>query len=107
MAMPAVRRQPALIGRFTVALGGLFAAGVLVLGLALLVAMLVLPSAGTGAYDATAGPGWGRVSAHLAVGVIAEGAGVFARRRSHPVRVGVAGVTVLAALAVLALSWWR
>ncbi len=109
--MPGVGAQtahrPALFGRFTVTLGNLLAAGALVLGLGLLVAMLVLPSAGVAAYDSTTGPGWGRVVAHLAVGVAGEVAGQLARRRPRPVRIAVAAVTVVAVLAVLALSWWR
>jgi hypothetical protein len=105
--LPDVRRRPGLIGRFTVALGDLLAAGALVLGVGLLVAMLLLPSAGTGAFDGTSGPGWGRVAAHLAVGILGEAAGQWARRTARPVRTPVAGVTVGAVLVVLALSWWR
>ncbi len=99
--------RPALIGRFTVGLAGLLAAGTLVLGLALLVAMLVLPAPGTGAYGGTTGPGWGPVAAHLAVGVVGEVAGAVAGRGPWAARVTVAAVVVVAVLVVLALCWWR
>ena len=106
--MPVVtRHRPALIGRFTVGLAGLLAAGALVLGLALLVAMVVLPAPGTGSFDATTGPGWGVVAAHLGVGVVGGAAGQWARRGPWTGRVAVAVVVVVAVLVVLALSWWR
>lgn len=106
MPLAAVRR-PALIGRFTVALAGLLAAGALILGIGLLIAMLVLPAPGTTAVDGTTGPGWPRTVAHLVIGILAELGGQWARRGRWPVRVAVAAVTVVAVLTVLALSWWR
>jgi hypothetical protein len=106
MPLPAVRR-PSPAGRFVVLTGDLLAAGMLVLGLGLAVAMIVLPAPGTGPYDSTSGPGWGPVAAHLAVGVLGEVGGQLARRRARPVRITVAALTIAAALLVLALSWWR
>jgi len=106
MPLPAVRR-PSPAGQSVVVAGDLLAAGMLVLGLALAVAMIVLPAPGTGPYDSTSGPGWGPVAAHLAVGVLGEAGGQLARRRAHRLRMTVAGLTIVAALVVLALSWWR
>lgn len=101
------RRRPALIGRFTATLADLLAAGALVLGIGLALSMLVLPAPGDADYDATSGPGWPRVVAHLVVGIVGEVAGQLARRRAWPVRVVQAVLTVAAVLAVLTLSWWR
>ncbi len=100
-------RRPALIGRFTVTLADLLAAGSVVFGIGLIVVMLTGASAGTGAYDATTGPGWTRSIAHLAVGIVGEATGQFARRRPWKVRVTLAVPTIAAVLVVLALSWWR
>lgn len=109
---PDLRRQPGVRGpgvlvRSIAALADLLAAGVLVLGVALLVAMLVVPSAGSGAWNETTGPGWSRVAAHLGVGLAGETAGQLTRRASPGLRIAVAIATVVAVLAVLALSWWR
>ena len=86
--LPEVPSRPvphAMIGRFTVSLAGLLAAGCLVLGVALLVIELVAPN-GSG-LQATTGPGWARVVWHLAVGVLAELAMQLVRRRAWPSRV--------------------
>jgi hypothetical protein len=104
---PARVRGPGVLVRSTVALADLLAAGVLVLGVVLLTAMVVLPSAGNGAWNETTGPGWGRVAAHLGVGLAGGTGGRLARRASPGLRIAVAVATVVAVLAVLALSWWR
>lgn len=102
--LPARPLPHALIGRFTVSLAGLLAAGCLVLGVALLVLALVAPS-GSG-LQATTGPGWPRVVWHLAVGALAELGTQLVRRRAWPLRVAVAGAVIVAVLAVLAFAWW-
>ena len=88
-------------------MAGLLSGGVLVLGLVLLLSQLFAPSllGGTG-YAAATGPGWWRVVAHLAVGLAGE-AGVLLRGRTPTTaRAAVAVATIVAAIVVLATSWW-
>ena len=86
---------------------GLFAAGMLVVGIGLLVAQLLAPAllsaAGWGTAD---GPGWARVLAHLLVGVAGEAVFRSRRRRSGPLRILADAAVVVAAIAVIAWAWW-
>lgn len=88
-------------------IAGLVAAGMLLVGVLLLVAAFVapavLPGLGLGPAD---GPGWWRVGGHLLVGVAGEL--VVHRRRnwSPPVRVTADLCVVIAAVAVIWLAWW-
>ena len=86
---------------------GLLSAGVLVLGLVLLVSQLGARHllSGTGLAAAT-GPGWWRVAVHLVVGAAGE-VGMLLRRSAAPaVRAVVASVTVVAVVVVLGAAWW-
>lgn len=78
--------------------GGLLLLGLILLGLQLLAPQLVS--------DAT-GPGWGTVSAHLAVGAVAETGRGLRARWVPGVRAGAAVLTILAVIGILALCWWR
>ena len=100
-------RPPALIGRFAVSLGGLLAAGCLLLGVGLLVLAIVVPRTGGSGIDVATGPGWPRTVWHLLVGALAEVGVWLGYRRSWPVRVAVGTVSSIAVLVVMALSWWR
>ena len=90
--------------RFLDALAGLLSAGVLVVGIVLLLAAVIAPSAvaaaGLGVAD---GPGWDRVIAHLAVGAAGEVVVLLRRRWPTVVRGLADAVVVLAALMVI---WW-
>lgn len=89
------------------AVAGLLSAGMLVLGLALLVSQLFGAAllGGTGLSAAT-GPGWWRVAAHLAVGAAGETGVLLRRRLAVGPRAAIAGGTVVAALAVVVAAWW-
>ncbi|MGS0684172.1 hypothetical protein ACVBEQ_03255 [Nakamurella sp. GG22] len=89
------------------ALAGLLAAGLLVIGVVLLLAELIaptaLPAAGLGP---AAGPGWSSVLAHLVVGGAGE---VVVRLRDRwpvGVRAGADAAVIVAVLAVLWWHWW-
>jgi hypothetical protein len=88
-------------------LAGLFAAGMLVVGVLLLLAAIIAP----GLLDAAGlgpalGPGGPTVIAHLVVGVGGELA-IRLRRRWPPAgRVVVDCVIIAAAVIVLARTWW-
>jgi hypothetical protein len=90
--------------RFLDALAGLLSAGVLVVGIILLLASLIAPSAvaaaGLGVAD---GPGWDRVIAHLVVG--AAGELVVLLRRRWPTFFG-AMADVVVIVAALPVIWW-
>jgi hypothetical protein len=89
------------------AAAGLLSGGLLVLGLALLVLQFVAPALVPGAgFAAPAGPGWGRIAAHLAVGAAGEGAVAIRGRVPRPVRGVLAAGVMLAVLAVLWFAWW-
>jgi hypothetical protein len=81
---------------------GLLGGGLLLLGVVLLVLQVVGPQV----VDGADGPGWGRVICHLLVGAAGEGGRAARRRLPLPARAAVAGVTVLAVLMVLVLTWW-
>ncbi len=98
--------RPALIGRFTVALAGLLAAGCLLLGLTLLVLVIVVPGTGGAGIGSSSGPGWTRAGWHVGVGLLAEVGLGLTQRRAWPLRVSVATGVIVAVLAVLALAWW-
>jgi hypothetical protein len=99
---PGARPGPAI--RTLDALAGLLSAGILLVGVLLLLAAVIaptaLPAAGLGI---ASGPGWSSVAVHLAVGVTGEL--VVLRRRGWPpaVRAGADLVVIAAALLVL---WW-
>jgi hypothetical protein len=75
----------------------------LLLGVVLLVLQLVAPPV----IDGADGPGWPAVLAHLLVGAAGETGRGFRSRLSSPVRSVVAGLTILAVIAVLVFIWWR
>ena len=103
--MPVTQRadQPGWL-RVLDTLAGLLSAGVLVVGIILLIAALIAPSlvaaAGLGV---AAGPGWDRVLAQLAVGVVGETVVLLRRRWPMTVRGFADGAVVVAALLVI---WW-
>lgn len=88
-------------------LAGVVAAGMLLVGLLLLVAGFVAPAVLPGmGLGPAGGPGWSRVAGHLLVGVAGEL--VVRGRRNWPPSVRVAadlGV-VLAAVGVIWWAWW-
>lgn len=85
-------------------LAGLLAAGVLVVGIILLLAAVIAPGAVAAAGLGVAnGPGWARVIAHLAVGTVGELVVLLRHRWPRPVRVLADAAVVLAALLVI---WW-
>lgn len=87
---------------------GLFSAGLVLLGLALIVLQFAAPelAPGTG-QAAAAGPTMSRALAQLGVGLAGESA-VWARRRlSRGPRVWAAVAVLVAAGAVLWFCWWR
>jgi hypothetical protein len=88
-------------------LTGLVAAGMLLVGVLLLVAAVVapavLPGLGLGPAD---GPGWSRVGGHLLVGGAGELVVHGRRNWPPPVRVTADLCVVIAAGAVLWLAWW-
>jgi predicted secreted protein len=98
---------PGRLLRAAEATAGLLSGGLLVLGLALLVLQFVAPDLvpGTG-FSAPAGPGWGRIAAHLAVGAVGEGVVAARCRLPRPVRGALATAVIAAVLAVLWFCWW-
>ncbi|MDQ6658811.1 MAG: hypothetical protein M3Z00_11410 [Actinomycetota bacterium] len=101
--LPTARRDPPGGVRAVELVAGLLGSGMLLLGVVLLVLQLLTPHL----IDGADGPGWGRVLAHLLVGVAAEGARGARRTFPVPARVAVGVLTVLAVLAVLVFTWWR
>lgn len=102
---PAGRAGPVM--RTLDLLTGLFAAGMVVFGVGLLLAQLLAPALLSAAgWGAATGPGWARVLAHLLVGLAGE---IVVRARHHwagPIRV-VADIAVVgAAVVVVAWAWW-
>ena len=89
------------------ALAGMLAAGLLVIGVVLLLAVLIaptaLPAVGLGP---AAGPGWSSVLAHLAVGGAGELVVRLRGRWSTGVRAGADATVIAAVLAVLWWQWW-
>jgi len=89
------------------ALTGLFAAGMLVLGVGLLLAQLLAPAlllaAGRGV---ATGPGWIRVLVHLLVGGFGEAVYRTRHRRTGSVRVMADVAFVVAVVPVIAWAWW-
>jgi hypothetical protein len=103
-AAPPDRVRPSFGIRFLDGLAGLLAAGILLVGVLLMVAALVAPgllaAAGLGPAD---GPGWGRVLAHLGVGVVGEL--VVRLRGGWPMATRI-GADAAVTVAVLVLIWW-
>jgi len=103
--MPA--RRPGVGVRLLDTLAWLLAAGILLVGIVLLLAAVVAPAAlaaaGLGAAD---GPGWNKVTAHLAVGVVGELVVRFGRGRSTGIRLLADLVVVLAAMILIWWAWW-
>lgn len=109
-ADPEARRTAGRVGpvvRALDALTGLFAAGMLVVGVGLTLAQVLapalLPAAGWGA---ATGPGWASVLAHLGVGMAGEVVVRARRGRPAPVRVVADAAVIVAVLAVIAWAWW-
>ncbi len=101
-ANPAPRWLRALDGA-----AGLLSAGVLVLGVVLLVAQLAAPILWDGAELGSAtGPGWASVAAHVGVGAVGELIVLLRRGWPVPVRAAADLTVVAAALAVMVLLWW-
>jgi len=94
--------------RLLIAVSGVLSAGVLLLGVALLVLKFVVPAVRTGSgLDESYGPGTGQIIAHLLVGAVGESTRLLRRRPVSPaVRTGAAAAVIVAVLAVLWWSWW-
>ena len=88
-------------------LAGLLSAGLLVVGVVLLLAQLLAPSAlSLAGWGQATGPGWARVAAHLVVGVGGELV-VRLRARLFPAARATADtVVVVAGVVVVARTWW-
>lgn len=91
--------------RFLTATAGLLSAGVLLLGIAMLVMKFVVPAmrSGTG-LDESYGPGTGQIIAHLLVGAAGESTRLLRRRPVGAAVRGAAAVAVI--LGVLVVLWW-
>lgn len=88
-------------------LAGLFAAGILVVGVGLLLAQLLAPAVLSAAgWGVATGPGWVPVSAHLIVGVAGEVLVRYRARFGSLVRAGADLAVVGAAVAVIGWIWW-
>lgn len=102
---PAGRAGPVV--RVLDTLTGLFAAGMLVLGVGLLLAQLLAPALLSAAgWGVATGPGWIRVFVHLLVGGFGEAVYRTRQGRTGSVRVVADVVVVVAAVAVVAWAWW-
>jgi hypothetical protein len=86
---------------------GILSAGVLLLGVGLVVAQLLAPRLGGDGLEAATGPGWGRASAALVVGVVGEVLRALRRRWATSVRAVAAIVVIVAVVALLWFTWWR
>lgn len=86
---------------------GLLSAGLVVIGVALIVLQLVAAdiAPGTG-LAAASGPGWGRALGQLAVGLVGEVVVALRKRLGHASRTYLAVGVMVAVAAVLWLSWW-
>ena len=99
------RAGPAVRVLDTVA--GLLSAGVLVVGVLLLVAAVIAPSALSAAgLGGATGPGWGRVIAQLAVGVVGELVVRFRGTWRTAVRAVADAAVIVAVPTVIAWAWW-
>lgn len=88
-------------------LAGLFAAGMLLVGVGLLLAQLLAPALLSAAgWGVATGPGWASVGAHLLVGGGGEVVYRTRRRWTGWPRVLADTGIVVAALAVIAWAWW-
>lgn len=107
VSSPAGAGRPAAGVRLLDGLAGLLAAGVLLVGLLLLVAALLAPTLlSTAELGPADGPGWGRVIAHLGVGVAGELVVRFRRYWPAAGRVGADCAVILAAVVLLWWAWW-
>lgn len=95
-------------GRFLEILAGLASAGLVVIGLGLVVVQLIAPELAPGSgMSAAAGPTWWRALAQVGVGALGEFS-VWARpRMGRAARVWSAVAVLVATGVVLWLSWWR
>jgi len=99
--------RPARWVRILDGLAGLLAAGVLLFGGLLLLAAVLAPALPSAVdLGSAAGPGWDRVVAHLAVGVVGEAVVRFRGRWSTTARAGADLAVVLAAVVVIWWGWW-
>jgi len=89
------------------ATAGVLSAGVLLLGIGLVVAQLIAPRVGGTGLDAADGPGWDRALAALGVGAGGEVLGAMRRRLPVAARATVAIVVLVAIGALLWFTWWR
>lgn len=106
-ADPAPDGRPGPVVRALDGLTGLLAGGMLVLGVVLALAQLVAPAVLSAAgWGVATGPGWGRVVAHLVVGGAGE-AIYRTRARRHGLRRVLPDLAVVvAAVVVIAVTWW-
>lgn len=95
-------RLPRLL-RLAEGLAGLVGAGMLLLGVLLLVAQLLAPRL----VDSADGPRWGVALVQLGVGAVAETLRAVRRRWPVGVRYLVACLTIAAVVLVLFVTWWR
>lgn len=86
-------------------LAGLLSAGLLVLGVLLLLTQLIAPLSAAG-WGQAAGPGWPSVLAHLSVGVVGELVVRLRGRLPRALRVTADGAVVFSAGFVVAWAWW-
>ena len=104
---PTVTRPTPRWLRWLEAVVGVLSAGVLVLGVGLVVAQVVAPRMGGTGLDATNGPGWDRALATVATGVIGEVLRGVRRRLPNGVRLIAVVAMSVAIAALLWFTWWR
>lgn len=110
-ADPGARPKAGRVGpvvRALDSLTGLFAAGMLVVGVGLSLAQVLAPALlpAAAGWGAATGPGWASVLAHVGVGVAGEVVVRARRGRPAPVRVVADAAVIVAALVVIARAWW-
>jgi len=89
------------------AVAGVLSAGILLLGIGLVVAQLLAPRLGGTGLEAAVGPGWDRALAAVGVGLFGEGFRVLRRRLPAGARAFIAIVVLLGVGALLWFTWWR
>jgi len=104
---PTVARPVPRWLRAVEAVAGVLSAGVLLLGLGLVVAQLVAPRLGGTGLEAAVGPGWDRAVAALAVGVLGELFRALRKRLPVGARAVIAVTLLLGIGALLWFTWWH